>query len=167
MAIASLAARQTNADIIKSAQTYALTATALFDGFISCWEEKYRSQYIRPITVIHQQLDEHWEPLLQTPPFPEYSSGHGVISSSAATALTFLYGENFAFTDTTELEYGMGQRSFTSFNQAAIEASLSRLYGGIHYKFTCLASAEQGKKVGQQLLARTGLTKPEWVTANQ
>ncbi|MDO1448710.1 vanadium-dependent haloperoxidase [Rhodocytophaga aerolata] len=167
MAIASLAARQTNADVIKSAQTYALTATALFDGFISCWEEKYRSQYIRPITVIHQQLDEHWEPLLQTPPFPEYSSGHGVISSSAATALTFLYGENFAFTDTTELEYGMGQRSFTSFNQAAIEASLSRLYGGIHYKFTCLASAEQGKKVGQQLLARTGLTKPEWVTANQ
>jgi hypothetical protein len=166
IAIASLAARQANADIEKTAQTYALTAVALFDGFISCWEEKYRSQFIRPITVIHQQLDEHWEPFLQTPPFPEYSSGHGVISSSAATALTFLYGDNFAFTDTTELEYGMGKRSFTSFNQAAIEASFSRLYGGIHYKFTCLASAEQGKKIGQQVLTKVGLTKQAWVTAN-
>jgi hypothetical protein len=166
MAIASLAARQSKADIIKSAQTYALTASSLFDGFISCWEEKYRSQFIRPVTVIHQQLDEQWEPFLQTPPFPEYTSGHGVISSSAATALTYLYGDNFAFTDTTEIEYGMGKRSFTSFNQAAMEASISRLYGGIHFKFTCLISAEQGKKVGQQLLTRVGLTKPTLVTAD-
>jgi hypothetical protein len=166
IAIASLAARQSNADLLKSAQTYALTSISLFDGFISCWEEKYKSQFVRPVTVIQQQLDEHWEPFLQTPPFPEYTSGHGVISSSAATALTSLYGDNFAFTDTTELEYGMGKRSFTSFTQAAIEASFSRLYGGIHYKFTCLASAEQGRKVGQQVLTRVGLSKQEWVTSN-
>jgi hypothetical protein len=165
MAIASLAARQTNADLLKSAQTYALTSVALFDGFISCWEEKYRSQLVRPITVIQQQLDEQWESFLQTPPFPEYSSGHGVISSSAATALTYLYGDDFAFTDTTELEYGMGKRSFTSLNQAAIEASFSRLYGGIHYKFTCLASAEQGKSVGKNIITRLGLDKQEWVTS--
>jgi hypothetical protein len=151
---------------VKSAQTYALTSVSLFDGFISCWEEKYRSQYVRPITVVHQQLDEQWEPFLQTPPFPEYSSGHGVISSSAATALTYLYGDTFSFIDTTELEYGMGKRSFTSFHQAATEASFSRFYGGIHYKFTCLASAEQGRRVGKQVLARVGLTKQEYVTAN-
>jgi hypothetical protein len=167
MAIASLAARQSKADIAKTAQTYALTSVSLFDGFISCWEEKYRSQFIRPVTVIHQQLDEHWEPFLQTPPFPEYSSGHGVISASAATALTHLYGDSFAYTDTTELEYGMGKRSFTSFNQAATEASFSRLYGGIHYKFTCLASTEQGKKVGGNVLSRLGLDKKEVVLANQ
>lgn len=166
MAIASLVARQTHADLLKSAQTFALTSVALFDGFISCWEEKYRSQLVRPITVIHQQVDEQWEPFLQTPPFPEYSSGHGVISSSAATALTYLYGDDLAFTDTTELEYGMGKRSFTSLNQAAMEASFSRLYGGIHYRFTCLASAEQGKRVGKNVITRLGLAKQELVTSN-
>lgn len=166
IAIASLAARHTNADIHKAAQTYALTSISLFDGFISCWEEKYRSQFIRPVTVIHQQMDEQWEPFLQTPPFPEYTSGHGVISSSAATVLTQLYGDNFSFTDSTELEYGMGKRSFKSLNEAAMEASLSRLYGGIHYKFTCLTSSEQGKRVGEQVLSKLGLIKKEWVTAN-
>ncbi|MBC7921138.1 MAG: vanadium-dependent haloperoxidase, partial [Ferruginibacter sp.] len=147
------------ADLPKTAQTYALTAAALFDGFISCWEEKYRSQTVRPITVINEHLDDRWESFLQTPPFPEYTSGHGVISASAATVLTHLYGSPFAFTDSSELEYGMGQRSFGSFEAAADEAAISRLYGGIHYHNTCLKGADQGRQVGRNVLRRVALAK--------
>ncbi|QHT68360.1 vanadium-dependent haloperoxidase [Rhodocytophaga rosea] len=157
MAIATLTSRQAKADVEKTAQTYALTATSLFDGFISCWEEKFRSQFVRPVTVINQQVDETWESFLQTPPFPEYTSGHSVISASAATVLTNLYGDNFAYHDTTELEYGMGQRSFNSFMEAAHEAALSRLYGGIHYRNTNRKGTEQGIKVGNIVLSKTGL----------
>jgi hypothetical protein len=154
IAIAGLAAKQTNASLVKTAQTYALTAVALFDGFISCWEEKFRSQTVRPVTLIQKHIDRRWEPYLQTPPFPEYTSGHSVISASAATVLTHLYGDSLAFRDTTELEYGMGERSFNSFYQASDEAGISRVYGGIHYRTTCVRGAEQGRKVGKWLVDR-------------
>ncbi|MFN8690177.1 MAG: vanadium-dependent haloperoxidase, partial [Cyclobacteriaceae bacterium] len=107
---------------------------SLFDAFISCWHEKYRSRLSRPETYINQYIDKDWIPLLQTPPFPEYSSGHSTISGSASVALAGLFGEKFAFTDSTEVQYGMTVRSFSSFAHAAEEASISRLYGGIHYR---------------------------------
>ncbi|WP_420153001.1 vanadium-dependent haloperoxidase [Siphonobacter sp.] len=158
MAIAGLAARQTQANWVKSAQGYALTASALLDGFISCWDEKYRSEYLRPVTVIDKFLNPRWESYLQTPPFPEYTSGHSVISASAASVLSQLYGANFAFHDTTEKEYGHGERSFHSFMEAAEQAGISRMYGGIHYEFSCKRGTEQGKKVGSWLLLKTGLS---------
>ena len=147
--IAALAAKTTNADFMKTLQTYALTSVALADAFISCWDEKYRSNLIRPETVINEHLDEDWVPLLQTPPFPEYTSGHSVISRAAAVALTSIYGDNFSFRDNTEEEYGLPVRSFTSFYQAADEAAISRLYGGIHYPPACFNGVEQGEKVGE------------------
>lgn len=158
IAIAGLVAQQTKAPLVKTAQTYALTAVALFDGFISCWEEKFRSQTVRPITLIQQHIDRRWEPYLQTPPFPEYTSGHSVISASAATVLTHLYGDSLAFRDTTELEYGMGERSFQSFYQASDEAGISRLYGGIHYRTTCIRGADQGRRVGKWIVDRVKVT---------
>ena len=69
----------------------------------------------------------------QFTPFPEYTSGHSVISRAAALALTDIYGENFQFNDTSELEYGLPARKFNSFISASEEAAISRLYGGIHY----------------------------------
>jgi hypothetical protein len=85
----------------------------LFDGFISCWDEKYRSQLIRPETMINAYIDEKWRPFLQTPPFPEYTSGHSVISTAAAEVLTAELGENFGYDDYTETEYGLaGMRHF-------------------------------------------------------
>lgn len=159
MAIGGLAAQQSGADQVIAAQVYAMTAIALHDGFIACWDEKYRSQLIRPITVINDWLDPKWEPFLQTPPFPEYTSGHGVISASVATVLTAVIGDNVAFRDTTEVEYGRPIRQFSSFHQAAEEASISRLYGGIHYRFTTLASTKQGQQVGQKVLQRVGLNQ--------
>jgi hypothetical protein len=92
-------------------------------------------------------LEPEWTSLLQTPPFPEYTSGHSVITAAAATVLTHLFGDNMSFHDTTELEYLGLQRSFSSIMQAADEAGMSRLYGGIHYRF----AIEQGKKQGQQV----------------
>ncbi|HEU5146762.1 MAG TPA: vanadium-dependent haloperoxidase, partial [Chryseosolibacter sp.] len=107
---------------------------ALMDGFISCWDEKYRSKLVRPETYINEHIDEDWVPLLQTPPFPEYTSGHSVISAASAVTLTKLFGDNFAFLDSTEVEFGLPARSFTSFMHASQEAAISRLYGGIHYR---------------------------------
>jgi hypothetical protein len=154
MGIAAIAARRAGADLMESAEAYARTAIALADGFISSWEEKYRSGLARPETVINAHLDESWVPLLQTPPFPEYTSGHSVISTAAAAVLTDQFGEGFAFDDDTELEYGLPARSFTSFHAAAAEAAISRLYGGIHYRMAVEEGVRQGGRVGEHVIQR-------------
>ena len=148
MGITAIASKQSGADAVTTAKAYAYTAIALYDAFISCWDEKYRSNYIRPVTVINELIDDTWLPYLQTPPFPEYTSGHSTITASAATVLTHIFGENFAFQDTSDLRYIGMQRHFNSFNEAAAEASISRVYGGIHYRFSVDTGAEMGKKIG-------------------
>ena len=115
--IAAIAARKSKSDFSRTIEAYAKTSIALFDAFISCWDEKWRSIVVRPETLINKYLDEEWTPLLQTPPFPEYTSGHSVISRAAAVTLTNLYGENFSFNDTTEVEYGLPARAFSSFSR--------------------------------------------------
>ncbi len=157
--IARVAATQAKANFMQTLEAYALTSIALADGFISCWDEKYRSQLVRPETVINQYLDEDWRPLLQTPPFPEYTSGHSVISNAAATALTTLFGDNFAYTDDTEEEFGLPARQFRSFFHAAEEAAVSRLYGGIHYMPAITNGVEQGKHVGKWVVRQVKLRK--------
>ncbi len=149
MGIAAIAAKETKADAITTAQGYAMTAIALYDAFISCWDEKYRSSVVRPVTVINENIDKTWVPFLQTPPFPEYTSGHSSITASAATVLTKIYGDKFAFQDTSDLRYIGMQRHFNSFAEAAAEASISRVYGGIHYRNGVDVGADGGKKVGQ------------------
>lgn len=157
--ITALAAQHTKADMMKAAESYALVGVSLLDGFISCWDEKYRSNYVRPQTVIEKHIDNKWLPFIQTPPFPEYTSGHSVISHAAATVLTKLYGENFTFTDSTQTEYGLKSRQFKSFLDASAEASISRLYGGIHFKNALNNGAEQGRKVGNWVLQRVRTRK--------
>jgi hypothetical protein len=154
MGIASIASKQSNADAVTTARAYALTAIALYDAFISCWDEKYRSNTVRPVTVINETFDPKWVPFLQTPPFPEYTSGHSTITRSAATVLTKMYGEHFAFQDTSDLRYIGMQRHFDSFVQAADEASISRVYGGIHYRYSVDAGADAGRKVGELIVER-------------
>lgn len=146
--ITSLATKKVEADYMKTVEAYALTSIALADAFISCWDEKYRSKLIRPETYINKYIDEDWLPALQTPPFPEHTSGHSVISRAAAVALTSLFGDDFAFDDDTEVEYGLPVRSFKSFIHASEEAAVSRLYGGIHYRPAIDYGVEQGGKVG-------------------
>lgn len=159
LSIAGIASQKVNADIIKTSAAYTITAIALFDGFISCWDEKFRSNLIRPESYINAYIDETWKPLLQTPPFPEYTSGHSVISSASATVLSYFFGEDFTFTDTSEIPYGYAVRNFTSFTQASSEAGVSRLYGGIHYLPAIEQGQIQGKKVGEVVWRKVKLRK--------
>ena len=147
--ITQIACQKADADFMKTLEAYTVTSIALFDGFMSCWDEKYRSNLIRPETVINRYIDENWAPTLQTPPFPEYTSGHSVISRAAAVALTSVFGDGFSFVDTTEEEFGLPAREFNSFLEASSEAAVSRLYGGIHYRPAIDNGVAQGEKVGE------------------
>ncbi|TRX04212.1 vanadium-dependent haloperoxidase [Flavobacterium gawalongense] len=159
MGIVQIACRKSNADFAKTVFAYTKTSIGIFEGFISCWDEKFRSNVVRPETVINQNIDENWKPLLQTPPFPEYSSGHSVVSNSSATVLTSVFGDNFAFVDDTELQFGLPKRTFTSFDAAAKEAAMSRFYGGIHYKAAIINGIGQGKNVGDFIVKKLKMIK--------
>ena len=150
--ITAVVTRKMQSSFIDTVNAYTNVSIALFDAFISCWDEKWNTLIVRPETLINQYYDEEWLPLLQTPPFPEYTSGHSVISRAAAVILTDLYGDDFSFTDTTEVAYGLGERTYTSFFHAAEEAAISRLYGGIHYRMAIDEGVVQGQAVGEHII---------------
>lgn len=148
MGITEILTNKANKNEISTAMIYALVSSAIFDGFIACWDEKYRSRTARPVTVIRSHIESEWNPLLQTPPFPEYPSGHSVISGAAATLLINEFGTNFAFHDTTELKYLGMERSFSSIENAMDEIGISRFYGGIHFMSAINNGKEQGIQIG-------------------
>jgi hypothetical protein len=154
MNIASLVVKKANLSFDQSILVVTMESVTLMDAFISCWDEKYRSSRIRPETYINKYIDLRWKPLLQTPPFPEYTSGHAVASMASATMLTYLLGDNFHYTDDTEIPYGVGPRNFTSFHQAAEEASISRLYGGIHYMDSILLGNKEGQDLATYIIGK-------------
>ncbi len=156
--ITKIASRKSNANVMETLNAYTKTSIAIADAFISCWDEKYRSNLIRPETLINEHIDDSWEPVLQTPPFPEYTSGHSVVSGAAATALTSIFGDNFAFDDDTEVPFGLPVRSFISFNQAADEAAISRMYGGIHYRAAVEIGIGQGRNLGEYIINKLNTT---------
>lgn len=157
MGITAIACRKKNADAVETARAYSLTSMSLLDGFISCWDAKYAYEYVRPITVVNEWFNKEWDPFLQTPAFPEYTSGHSTISASAATVLTYMFGDQFAFHDNSDSAYIGMTRDFSSFQQAAEEASISRFYGGIHYRPSLDTGLVCGAKVGANLLKKLGL----------
>jgi len=159
MSIVGIAAKTTKADFPTTVYAYAKTAIALFDAFIQCWDTKYNYNTARPETVINKYVDPNWRPHLQTPPFPEYTCGHSTCSSAAAEALTSVFGDQLAYTDTTELEFGIKSRSFISFREAALENTRARFYGGIHFHHSCIVSNECGKKVGALVVDRLKMKK--------
>ena len=129
----------------RRAFVYTSTSIAIFDAFIICWNEKYKTNLIRPETYINRYINEEWKPILETPLFPEYTSGHSVISGSASSVLTTIVGDNIPYIDSVNYVFGLPPRPFTSFTAAAEEAALSRLYGGIHY----MPAIENGLKQGR------------------
>lgn len=159
MNIVGIASQKSKASFRKTVAAYTLTSICMFDAFIQCWDEKFRSNMVRPETAINKYIDPDWQPYLQTPPFPEYTCGHSTVSTAAAEALTAVYGDNFAYTDTSELEFGIANRSFTSFRQAAEENNWARFYGGIHFHPTCVVSKEYGNKVGTYIINKLKLEK--------
>lgn len=152
MNIAMQVMKEQNIRAVKCMEIYSTTAFALFDAFTACWAEKFKYNLIRPVTYINKYIEPGWEPLLQTPPFPEHASGHSTITAAAAEVLTHYFGD-LPFADSTEVPFGLTVRMFRSFKHAAAEASISRMYGGIHYRRGCDAAAEHGKSIGQYIIA--------------
>ena len=155
--ITKIATQKADLSLMETIYTYTLVSVGLFDSFIVCWDEKWRSILVRPETLINQFIDKEWIPYLQTPPFPEYTSGHSVISRTSAKILTKVLGDNFEFLDTTEEKYGLKARNYKSFIEAADEAAISRIWGGIHYMPAITLGVKQGDKVGDFVLSQLNL----------
>ena len=145
----------TNFDLFASSEAFAKLAIGINDAFISCWKVKYDTNYPRPVTVINNQIDPNWVTILDTPPFPEYTSGHSVQSGALAEILISLFGENYAFTDRTHenrTDIDGTPRNYTSFIHMAEEAAASRLYGGIHFKEGIELGLTQGYQIGKNVI---------------
>ncbi|MCU0656348.1 MAG: vanadium-dependent haloperoxidase [Polyangiaceae bacterium] len=135
---------------------YATTSIGYLDSFIAVWQSKYQYNLLRPETYIRRYIDSSWRPLLETPQFPEYVSGHSGVSGTSAVTFTATFG-NIPFTDATKVRRGFGARTYTSFTQAAQEASISRLYGGIHYPMGNSEGIAMGTCVGNAIVNRVHL----------
>ncbi|MGM0946773.1 MAG: vanadium-dependent haloperoxidase [Bacteroidota bacterium] len=158
MGITGIAAQKAGLSFAETAYIHALVGMTLHDAFISCWKAKYETNRVRPETVINRSIDQRWKPLLQTPPFPEYTSGHSVISQASAIILTGYFGDNFDFIDSSEVYFGLPERAFNSFLEASSEAAISRLYGGIHFRDAIEAGVMQGDKIGKMILEKTQIS---------
>ena len=154
MGITGIVCMQAKKSFDEAMFIYTAVSIGLMDANISCWDEKYRSNRIRPETAIRKLINPQWVPLLQTPPFPEYTSGHSVVSAASAVLLTHFFGDNFSYRDSVEVTYDIPPRSFKSFHQAAEEAAISRFYGGIHYMDAITEGQDEGTKVGQWVLQK-------------
>ena len=151
MEIIGTIAQNNQADFYKTVAAYAGASIGMYDAFICCWFTKYKFDVIRPETYINKYINQDWMPYLQTPPFPEYNSAHSTISAAAATVLGTMF-KNTAFRDSSERQWGWPDRSFKTSDEAAIEVSYSRFYGGIHYKPSVLSAYVQGKQIGNLVM---------------
>jgi hypothetical protein len=131
----------------RATELYLMTGVGVMDSFIATWNYKYRFPLIRPVSYINEYINPRWRTYLQTPQFPEYPSGHSVVSGTVATIMTNYFGGPRAFSNENITPSGMRERSFTSFWAAANEAAISRMYGGIHYR----AAIENGLEMGRDL----------------
>jgi hypothetical protein len=154
IAIVSQIARNDELSLATAAEAYARVGIAVHDAFIECWSAKYTYNLQRPVTYIVDNIDAGWLPYFATPPFPSYTSGHSTQSGAAAGVLTDMLGIR-AFTDTTHTDHGLvppqSPRTFESFDEAAAEAAISRLYGGIHFAFDNAQGLTSGQCIGQAI----------------
>lgn len=159
--IATLAIRQTQPPMIKSAEALAKTGMAVADAFIKCWEWKYHFFSERPNTYVPQFIDPEWESFWPDPPFPAFPSGHAIQAAAAATVLEDSFGEPFRFTDRAHEGRKRDEvrdtdfviRTFDSFWEAALETADSRFYGGIHTPQDNDVGLENGRRIAENVLA--------------
>ncbi len=140
----------------ETAYIQSLVAVSLYDAFMACWDAKFFYDRIRPETYIKDNIDKAWKPFLETPQFPEYTSGHSTISASAAAVLNHYFGDKVSFMDSAEVNFGLAPRPFNSFNEAVDEAAISRMIGGIHFRDACDAGKKQGAHVGEWVWVKAG-----------
>jgi hypothetical protein len=147
----------------RSAEAFARVGIAVADAFTTCWKAKFDAYLMRPATYIRANIDAAWDPLLTTPNFPTYTSGHSTQSGAAATVLMDMLGP-ISFTDTCHSrlnpELGFTDRTFASFAEAGAEAAQSRLYGGIHYAFDNVDGSDAGECVGNIINASVQFRRP-------
>lgn len=154
MGITGIACEKAKKNFSESIKILTVESVSLLDAFISCWNAKYVTNRVRPETAIRAIIDPTWKPYLQTPPFPEYTSGHSVVSASSATILTFYFGDKFSFRDDVEEKYDIPPFTFQSFRQAADEAAISRFYGGIHFMDSIENGITEGNNVGNWVIEK-------------
>ncbi len=152
MQITRQVCEQQELSLTGSVEAYARAGIALHDAFLNCWTWKYRHNLIRPVDYVHDHIDPNWKSWVDTPPFPEYTSGHSVASAAAATVLTDLLGD-VGFADVNAVPE-WGTREFDSFRSAAEQAAGSRQYGGIHYPMAIEFGIDQGDAVGALVIDR-------------
>jgi hypothetical protein len=145
--------QQEEASLALAAEAYARVGMAVADAFIGCWNAKFVYNLARPVTVIQEWMQPDWMPMVNTPPFPEFPSGHSVQTAAAAVVLADMFGDEYTFTDHTHDERDMVARTFTSFSAMAEETAMSRLYAGIHYRSAIELGLEQGYCIGEQVNA--------------
>ncbi len=153
MLVGCIVIEQEQLDLGRAVELLALLGIAVADGFTSCWTEKYETNLLRPVTYIQRLMDPAWSSFVNSPAFPEYTSGHSVGSAAAAEILTAILG-TVAYTDDTGLVNGYPSVRYGSFREAANEAATSRLYGGIHYPMGIDAGLVQGADVARKVLER-------------
>ena len=148
VSIALQVAERANLSLEDNVDLLARMGVTMSDAFVGCWREKYAYNLVRPITYIKKVIDPKWEPILNTPPFPEYPSGHSTVSGAMDAVMTAFFGENYAFEDKTGSPDGRNPRQYKSFHEAAEEAGISRLYGGIHFRSAIVDGLAQGRCIG-------------------
>ena len=155
ISITGIVLRDRKATLALAAEAYARVGIAVADAFISCWKCKYQFNWQRPDAAVRAMIDPAWQPLIATPPFPEFVSGHSSQSGAAAQVLEDLFGPQTAFVDNSHQARGVGYepRGFASFAAFADEAAVSRLYGGIHFRSSNEIGLVEGRKVGRNVSA--------------
>ena len=155
ISIAGIVLRARQATLALAAEAYARVGIAAADAFIGCWKCKYQFNWQRPDAAVQALIDPTWQPLIATPPFPEFVSGHSSQSGAVAQVLEDLFGAQTAFVDNSHQARGVGfePRSYASFAAFANEAAISRLYGGIHFRSSNEIGLVEGRKVGRNVTA--------------
>jgi hypothetical protein len=153
VSIALQVAERANLSLDDDVDLLARMGVAMSDAFVGCWHEKYVYDLVRPVTYIKKVFDPKWEPILITPPFPEYPSGHSTVSGAMDVVMTAFFGESYSFEDKTGSPDGRNPRDYKSFHEAAEEAGISRMYGGIHFRSAIKDGLAQGRCIGQYIIA--------------
>ena len=174
--IASTVVRQQGLDPWEAARAFALVNFAMADGFVAGFDAKYRFRFWRPVTAIHEaasdgnprtKADATWQPLLPTPPVPDYPSTHTVLGAAAAEVLIALFGDGVRYS-ATSLTLPGATRHFAGFSTAARENGASRIYAGIHFERAVRDGHRQGRGIGRAVAAALPPVqdaRPQWAAS--
>lgn len=160
ISIANQVIRKEHPTVEKILKTYLLLGITLSDVMVTCWYSKYTYNLLRPETLIGRLFQANWRPVVHTPPFPAYPSGHSMKGAAVAEILTALYGEEYNMEDISHegrKEFASHPRKYSSFREMSAECSYSRIALGVHYRMDCEEGVGLGQRAGKEILRRMGI----------